>query len=131
MQVLKDWAQADRDAYERLCEHRGCTCFISAPCVCCTHPGNPLNQESDNECWEEVFDLDEACEKAMERIKRQIDASVQRHIDEGRELAYTIGCGMYVRHIRLVKIEVAAHAAWKEYRVQRNQKWLKSHGVVL
>lgn len=131
MKVLKDWAQADRDAYEKLYSRRGCTCFISPPCSCCTHPGHPFNQDETEDCWEEVFDFDEACDKAMERIKWHIDASVRRHLDEGRELAYAIGCGMHVRHMRLVKLEVAAHAVWKEYRVQRNREWLKSHGVVL
>lgn len=48
-------AQADRDDFETNVAVRGCTCFISAPCSFCTHPGNPLCQE-DDEFYEEVSD---------------------------------------------------------------------------
>jgi hypothetical protein len=29
-----------------------CCCHISPPCSSCTHPGNPMNQEEDDSCWE-------------------------------------------------------------------------------
>lgn len=52
--VLTEEAQFDRDAFERDYANRGCTCFISPPCNFCLHPGNPLNQEEVDECWEYV-----------------------------------------------------------------------------
>ena len=30
----------------------GCTCFKSAPCSYCTHPGNPNNLAEDDDAWE-------------------------------------------------------------------------------
>lgn len=50
--VLHPDAQEDRDAFER--EHGrdgNCSCHLSAPCASCMHPGNPLNQEGDDNCW--------------------------------------------------------------------------------
>ena len=129
MKVLKDWAQADRDAFERLRDRRGCTCFISAPCVCCMHPGHPLNQEEDD-FWKEVFDLDEACEKAMERIKRQIDTSVRMHLGRSESLGWWAGVDMHARHRSLVKLEAVAHMAWREYLTRQGWMCLKSYGVV-
>jgi hypothetical protein len=29
-----------------------CSCHISPPCGSCTHPGNPVNQAEDENCWE-------------------------------------------------------------------------------
>lgn len=54
---LKDWAVADREAFESKDEYgrfsdRGCVCFTGcAPCSWCTHPGNPLNQNEDDNAW--------------------------------------------------------------------------------
>jgi hypothetical protein len=51
--VLTQDAENDRAAFEAAGYRMGgCTCFISPPCGYCTHPGNPLNQEEDNSCWE-------------------------------------------------------------------------------
>ena len=97
MKVLKDWAQADRDAYEKLCDRRGCHCFISAPCNCCTHPGHPLNQEED-EFWDEVFDLDEACDKAVERLSKEIDLSYEQHKLGLFRAGWRATMGMLCRH---------------------------------
>lgn len=48
--VLTAAAQADRDDFEA---DRGCcSCHVSPPCGYCTHPGNPANQEENEECWE-------------------------------------------------------------------------------
>lgn len=49
--ILTKEAQIDRDAFER--DSQGCTCFISPPCSHCMHPGNPINQDEDESCWEE------------------------------------------------------------------------------
>lgn len=49
---LKDFAEKDREDFDDYYGDRGCACFISAPCGCCTHPGNPLNQAEDDDCWE-------------------------------------------------------------------------------
>lgn len=51
--VLTQEAQFDRDDFEATFKDRGCTCFISPPCSFCMHPGNPLNQNEVDECWEE------------------------------------------------------------------------------
>ena len=80
MKVLKDWAEAERADWDALYDGGSCSCHISPPCGSCTHPGNPLNQEFNDDCWEVAFDLDEACERAMERIRRHIDASVLFHL---------------------------------------------------
>ncbi len=59
---LTEEAQFDRDDFEAChvtedgaysLADRGCICFTGcAPCSFCTHPGNPLNQEERDECWE-------------------------------------------------------------------------------
>lgn len=46
-------AEADREDFEAEYGVRGnCSCFISPPCSSCMHPGNPLNQDEDDDCWE-------------------------------------------------------------------------------
>lgn len=53
MRTLTDKAQDDRDSFESDYGAGGnCSCHINPPCVSCAHPGNPLNQEEDGECWE-------------------------------------------------------------------------------
>lgn len=48
---------------------RGCSCHISSPCGSCLHPGNPINQEEDESCWEPDFmDIDAAIEDARCRL---------------------------------------------------------------
>lgn len=49
-------AYADRIEFECDVEDHGCTCHISAPCTYCTHPGNPANQEEDENCWVQAFE---------------------------------------------------------------------------
>lgn len=50
--ILTPDAQFERDQFEREFGHSGnCSCHISAPCCSCTHPGNPANQEADDDCW--------------------------------------------------------------------------------
>jgi len=46
-------AELDRERFDRDYGNRGCNCFTGcAPCGWCTHPGNPINQAEDEECWE-------------------------------------------------------------------------------
>lgn len=54
MKVLTEEAQSDRDEFDSMdwC----CSCHINPPCGYCTHPGNPANQEEDEDCWIEVQD---------------------------------------------------------------------------
>lgn len=49
--ILTPEAQADRDSFAAGYEWGGCSCHIFPPCGYCVHPGNPLNQEEDEECW--------------------------------------------------------------------------------
>ena len=58
MRVLTEEADKDRAEFESACDGMGggCSCHINPPCGWCTHPGNPLNQEEDDECWIEVED---------------------------------------------------------------------------
>ncbi len=74
---------------------------MSEPCSCCTHPGHPLNQEGDDDCWEEVFDLDEACEKAMERLRDAIDIDYECHRLELSEAALQDSMRLAARHFGL------------------------------
>jgi hypothetical protein len=50
--VLTAEAQAERDDFEYDAKNYGCSCHLSPPCSYCTHPGNPLNQDEDESCWE-------------------------------------------------------------------------------
>lgn len=51
---LTEEAEAERREFDSHYGLRGCSCFISPPCSFCTHPGNPMNQDEDEECWETV-----------------------------------------------------------------------------
>lgn len=85
--VLKDWAQAERDQFDSELSGGNCSCHIAPPCGSCTHPGNPLNQAEDEDCWEwetiaEI--LDEMEMGARAAIAKTIDASISKHIAEMR-----------------------------------------------
>lgn len=54
MRRLTEAAQYDRDAFEAA--GGSCSCHLNPPCGYCTDAGNPLNQEEDDTCWEEVDD---------------------------------------------------------------------------
>lgn len=57
MKRLTDEAQEARDNFEAEYGVSGnCSCHISPPCGSCVDPGNPLNQEEDEDAWEEVED---------------------------------------------------------------------------
>lgn len=57
MKVLTKEAKKDReDFYNKFGDSGECSCHINPPCSFCTHPGNPVNQEEDPECWIEVPD---------------------------------------------------------------------------
>lgn len=51
--VLTEEADNDRAEFTRTVGDQGCSCFQAAPCGFCTHPGNPRNQEEDDDCWTE------------------------------------------------------------------------------
>ena len=46
--------QADNDRVDWMSNYDSCSCHLSPPCGSCTHPGNPRNQEEDEDCWVEV-----------------------------------------------------------------------------
>lgn len=48
---LTEEAWEDREEFEDA-EFGGCSCHIAPPCSYCVHPGNPINQEENDECWE-------------------------------------------------------------------------------
>jgi len=52
---LTEEAQLERDDFESIFDGAGCTCFQSARCYYCTHPGNPNNQAEDESAWIKVF----------------------------------------------------------------------------
>lgn len=72
MRVLTEEGEQLAYLFRREQGDRGCTCFISPPCGHCMHEGNPLNLSENSEYWQDVWDLDEACEQARENIKKFI-----------------------------------------------------------
>jgi hypothetical protein len=54
IRVLKPEYDEIAAEFARCYGDNGCTCFISAPCGYCTHPGNPANLEEDDEAWEDA-----------------------------------------------------------------------------
>jgi hypothetical protein len=49
---LTQAATIDRHDFElEYGEGGNCSCFNHPPCPSCTHPGNPMNQDEDEECW--------------------------------------------------------------------------------
>lgn len=50
MRILTQQADDDRAAFHAQ-EYGGCSCFKAPPCSYCTHPGNPANQDEDDDCW--------------------------------------------------------------------------------
>jgi hypothetical protein len=48
---LTDAAQANRDEFEAEYGGGDCSCHISPPCNSCLHPGNPANQDDNDNCW--------------------------------------------------------------------------------
>ena len=54
MKRLTQQAQEDRDDFMATQEQRGCSCHINPPCSYCTHPGHPMGQDENPDCWEEV-----------------------------------------------------------------------------
>jgi hypothetical protein len=58
--VLTPEAEAERAYFEREYGRDGnCSCHISPPCDCCIHPGNPLNQAEDENCWVDDTPIDQ------------------------------------------------------------------------
>ena len=56
MRILNEYGQELSDEFESA-GYSGCTCFLSPPCSFCTHPGNPLCLEENDEAWEDVTEL--------------------------------------------------------------------------
>ena len=51
--VLTPTAQEDADEFNANLSDSGCSCAVSnPPCGWCTHPGNPLNLEEDENAWQ-------------------------------------------------------------------------------
>lgn len=72
MKVLTTEADNDRAEFIRHWGHDGCSCHLSPPCNYCLHPGNPLNQEEDALCWEEMtpcFHCDGTCDSILEQYE--------------------------------------------------------------
>lgn len=81
--TLKPWAQAEADDFHRWHGDGNCSCHISPPCCSCTHPGNPLNLEEDDDAWE--FSLDYEVHQAMRRIGYHIEREAERHLKEMKQ----------------------------------------------
>lgn len=79
---LMPWAQALADEFDEIYGDRGCTCFISPPCSHCTHPGNPLSLECDDDAWGEIHEVMAA--EATEFISRVVENVAERHLIEMR-----------------------------------------------
>lgn len=50
---LKAEYQDLADEFQAIHGDGGCTCFAAPPCSCCTHPGNPVNLENNDDAWED------------------------------------------------------------------------------
>lgn len=90
-------AEADRAAFEATYgTTMSCACVTGGePCERCIHPGNPVNQEEDDECWEEVLDFTQPGRKAQRaRIKRNIERTIRAFVGRrlNRELADLMAC---------------------------------------
>lgn len=82
--VLKDWAQAYVEEFELEYLGVGCSCWQSAPCSRCTHPGNPLCLEDDEYWTYETFDdmLNSMVQLAQQRIAQSVEALTAKHMTE-------------------------------------------------
>lgn len=76
--VMTQAADDDRHDFMREFGSEGsCSCFISPPCNSCTHPGNPRNQEEDDECWEPE-DFSERIAFRIEKVRRDLHSKIDR-----------------------------------------------------
>lgn len=50
--MLTEQAQKDRDEFYKIHNSSICSCTDEVICEVCSHPGNPLNQEYDEGCWQ-------------------------------------------------------------------------------
>jgi hypothetical protein len=51
---LTEVAQAERDDFRAEYGDGNCSCHLSPPCNSCIHPGNPVNQENDDDCYQPI-----------------------------------------------------------------------------
>ena len=56
---LTEAAESDRACFDSDYADYGCSCHLRAPCGYCVHPGNPVNQEENPDCWEELPDIED------------------------------------------------------------------------
>jgi hypothetical protein len=75
--VLTAEAESDRADFHREFGSGNCSCFISPPCLSCTHPGNPINQEENEWCWEPE-DFSARIEHRLEQARRAIHQTIDR-----------------------------------------------------
>lgn len=50
--VLKPEYQDLYEEWETMAMDGGCTCFINPPCSYCTHDGNPMGLNDNDDAWE-------------------------------------------------------------------------------
>lgn len=82
MKIMKEWAEIANLQFEKEYGWGGCTCFQSPPCGYCTHGGNPLNLEEDEDAW--CLTIDEMVEKVMKELENDINLLVEKHLLEMR-----------------------------------------------
>jgi len=79
MSLTQD-AEADRDDFNSDIGYDGCcSCFISPPCSWCMHPGNPRNQEEDDECWE-PDDFAARIGARLEKLRATLHENIDRKL---------------------------------------------------
>ena len=53
--ILTKDAQKRREKFEKEFGKDGfCSCWLAKPCPSCTHRGNPINQEEDDDSWQHI-----------------------------------------------------------------------------
>lgn len=82
--VLTTRAEGDLWTFHaRFGVHGNCSCHISAPCISCRHPGNPINQNEDESCWEfEWLGFEAMEQEARNAVEATIEDAAGRHLTE-------------------------------------------------
>lgn len=80
---LLPWAQKEAESFQNAFEDHSCTCFLSAPCNFCTHPGNPMNLEETEDAWGTTSEVMLA--EAYEWMPDFINRLAAQHLKEMRE----------------------------------------------
>jgi len=75
---LTQEADGDRADFIREYGSSGsCCCHLSPPCSSCTHPGNPMNQDECDECWESD-DFAERIQSRLDNLRTTLHANIDR-----------------------------------------------------